>query len=93
MPVYWTKRRTKLTGEVKQCNVHGMFIVTPHDAQVGYMMDLTIVTPWGPISCTAVPRFVGETPHGQGIGVELHVMDSGDREMWHKHYRRVRGKR
>lgn len=92
MPVHWAKRRTRLSGEVRRCNVHGMFIVTEHDASVGYLMDLTIETPWGPISCTAVPKFVGETPQGRGIGVELHVMASGDREMWNAYYRRVSGR-
>jgi hypothetical protein len=66
-----------------------MFIATEHEVDVGFLMDLTIVMPWGPISCTAVPRYVGESPNGPGIGVELHVMDRGDRELWNQHYRRL----
>jgi hypothetical protein len=89
MPVYWSRWRNQLSGEVRRCNVHGMFITTPHDADVGFLMDLTIVMPWGAISCTAVPRFVGLTPEGRGLGVELHVMDRGDRALWSAHYRRA----
>jgi hypothetical protein len=90
LPVRWTRWRQQLTGEVRQCNVHGMFIVTDHDAPLGFMMDLTIELPTGPISCTAIPKFCGEAANGKGIGVELHVMDSGDRDMWHTYYRRAR---
>jgi len=78
-----------MTGEVRRCNAHGMFIETPHEAPVGYVMDLTIVMPWGEITCTAVPRFVGDAPDGRGMGVELHVMGRGDREMWNAYYRRA----
>lgn len=92
MPVHWAKRQTRLSGEVRRCNVHGMFIVTAHDASLGFLMDLMIEAPWGQVSCTAVPRFVGETPQGRGIGVELHVMDSGDRELWNAHHRRLSGR-
>jgi hypothetical protein len=67
-----------------------MFIATEHHVDVGFLLDLTIVMPWGAISCTAVPRFVGDTDHGHGVGVELHVMDRGDRAMWNAHYRRLR---
>jgi hypothetical protein len=93
MPVRWTRRRRPVTGEVKLCNMHGMFIETPVEVEVGFLLDLTIEMPWGPMSCTAVPRFVGETPNGRGIGVELHVMDRGDRELWNAHYRRVLAER
>jgi len=37
-------------------------------------MDLTIELPTGPISATAIPRYVGDKPNGHVIGVELHVM-------------------
>jgi len=89
IPVRWTRRRQPATGEIRCCNIDGMFIATPHEADVGFILDLTIEMPWGPISCTAVPRFIGETANGRGIGVELHVMDRGDRELWNAHYRRA----
>lgn len=89
LPVHWTRWKTRLSGDARRCNAHGLFVATPHDAQVGYMMDLTIVMPWGELSCTAVPRFIGESPDGRGIGIEFHVMDRGDREMWHAYYRRA----
>jgi hypothetical protein len=84
-----------VSGEVRLCNVHGMFIATPAEADpdwvadLGFLIDLTVEMPWGPMSCTAVPRFLGETPSGKGIGVELHVMDRGDRELWNAFYRRA----
>lgn len=78
-----------MSGDVRRCNFHGMFIKTPHDAPVGYMMELNLIMPWGEIACTAVPRFVGDCRDGHGMGVELHVMDRGDREMWNQYYRRV----
>lgn len=89
MPVHWTRRRRPVKGEVKLCNMHGMFIETPAEAELGFIIDMTIEMPWGPMSCTAVPRFIGETENGRGIGVELHVMDRGDRELWNAYYRRV----
>jgi hypothetical protein len=89
IPVRWTRRRKAMSGAVRNCSLHGMFIETSADAEVGFLLDLTLDMPWGPISCTAVPRFVGETRNGRGIGVELHVMDRGDRELWNAHYRRV----
>jgi len=65
-----------------------MFIATYAEADIGYLIELRIDMPYGAVSCTAVPRFVGDTPHGHGIGVELHVMDRGDRELWNVYYRR-----
>ena len=89
MPATWTRRRRPVVGEIKLCNLHGMFIATPVEAEVGFLIDLTVEMPWGPMSCTGVSRFVGETAIGHGIGVELHVMDRGDRELWNAHYRRT----
>jgi hypothetical protein len=90
MPVYWSRWKKRVSGDVRRFNVHGMFINTEHDAQLGFvLLDMTIVMPWGAIACTAVPRFVGESPDGRGIGVEFHVMDKGDRELWTTHYRRA----
>lgn len=89
LPVYWTRWKRKLTGEVRRVNAHGMFVRTPHEMPVGFMMEINLVMPWGEISCTAVPRFVGEGPDGRGIGIELHVMDLGDRDRWSSFYRRL----
>jgi len=91
LPVHWRRYRTQLTGEVRCCNVHGMFIATDHDVPLGYLIDLTIELPTGPISATAIPRYVGDKPDGHGIGVELHVMDSSDRELWSSFYRQACG--
>lgn len=55
---------------------------------VNYLIDVTIAMPWGPVDFTAVPRFVGLTPIGAGLGLEFHVMDKSDRELWAAHYRR-----
>lgn len=93
MPARWTRRRQELSGEVKRCNLHGMFIETGAEVELGFMIDLTIEMPWGPMSCTAVPRYVGVNENLRGIGVELHVMDRGDRELWAAHYRRVLAER
>jgi hypothetical protein len=84
---YWIRWRTRFEGQVRRCNAHGMFISTPHDANVGFMMDLNIVLPARVISCTAIPRFVGDSPDGHGIGIELHVVDPSDRAYWHAFYR------
>jgi hypothetical protein len=89
MPVYWSRWRTPMSGEARLCNVHGLFIATSADADLGFLMDVTIVMPTGPIQCTAVPRFVGDSPNGRGIGLELHVMDPGDRAKWNAFYRRT----
>jgi hypothetical protein len=78
-----------MSGDVRRCNVHGLFIATPHEAPVGYMMDLNLVMPWGEIACTAVPRFVGDCRDGRGMGIEFHVMDRGDRDRWTSYYRRI----
>jgi hypothetical protein len=66
-----------------------MFIRTPHEADVGFMMEINLVLPDRVIACTAVPRFVGSSPQGQGIGFEFHVMDPGDRSAWYAFYRNV----
>lgn len=89
MSAYWTRWRARREGTVRRFNAHGMFIETPHDADVGFMMDLNIVFPTRVITCTAVPRFVGESPDGHGIGIELHVMEPGDRSAWFSFYRGV----
>ncbi len=86
-PVYWTRWRTRFAGQITRCNAHGMWIRTPHDADVGFLLDLGIVLPHRTISCTAVPRFVGDGPDGHGVGIELHVLDPGDRAAWHAWYR------
>jgi hypothetical protein len=89
MPVSWTRWKSVMAGEVRNWNAHGMFVKTQHDAPIGFMLQLTIDAPWGPVQCTAVPRFNGSGSGGRGIGMEIHVMDRRDREMWHGHYHQV----
>jgi hypothetical protein len=90
MPVTWVRRRHQnQVGQVTRCNLHGMFIESPHHVDLNYVVDLTIAMPWGPMSCIVVPRFCGDSLEGRGLGVELHVMDAGDRELWNHHYRRI----
>lgn len=90
LPVHWVRRRRmRLAGEVKLCNLHGMFIETPHEVEVNYVMDLAISMPWGAMSCIVVPKFCGPFADVHGVGVELRVMDLGDRELWAGHYRRL----
>ncbi len=90
LPVHWIRRRRmRLAGEVKLCNLHGMFIETPHEVEVNYVMDLAISMPWGAMSCIVVPKFCGPFADVHGVGVELRVMDLGDRELWASHYRRL----
>ncbi len=89
MPVYWSRRRTPMSGQAIHCNAHGLFIATLYDADVGFVLDFTIVLPTGAISATGIARFVGFTPAGRGLGIELHVMDTGDRQCWHTHYVRT----
>jgi len=76
-------------GHIKLCNLHGMFIETAHHVELNYIVDLTIAMPWGPMACIVVPRFCGDSLDGHGLGVELRVMDGGDRELWNSHYRRI----
>jgi hypothetical protein len=78
-----------MSGDVRRCNVHGMFIKTEHEAPVGFVLGINIVMPWGEIACTAVPRFFGDTPDGRGMGLEFHLMDPADRQMWNTYYRKT----
>jgi hypothetical protein len=89
MPTYWTRWRTRREGVIRRCNAHGMFVETPPDADVGFMMEINIVLPTRIISCTAVPRFVGASPVGEGIGFEFHVVEPGDRSAWYEYYRTI----
>jgi hypothetical protein len=90
LPAHWKRHRQRITGDVLVCNEHGMFIQTEHEADIGYLIDVTVEMPSGPISFTAVPRYVGDAGDGRGhgIGVEVHVMEYGDRARWSAHYRR-----
>lgn len=86
---YWNRWRDRQEGRTARINAHGMFVCTPHELPVGYMMELNIVIGARVINCTAVPRFVGQSPDGHGIGFEFHVMAPGDREAWLQFYRDV----
>lgn len=90
LPVRWVFRRHQpRAGHVTLCNLHGMFIATSFEVDVNYILDVTIQMPWGPLSAIVVPKFCGHGLEGHGLGVELRVIDPGDRELWNHHYRRI----
>lgn len=87
MPAYWTRWRNRVEGRIRCINAHGMFVCTPHDLPIGFMIDLNILIGSRVVNTTAVPRFVGNSPAGHGIGFELHVMEPGGQERWLAVYR------
>jgi hypothetical protein len=69
-------------------NEHGMFLRTDATTTLDSLMQLETTLPGGGVvTMFAVARFVGRTPGGAGIGVEIHLMDDKQRQAWLEFYR------
>jgi hypothetical protein len=86
LPVRWVRYLRPIDGEVTDINMHGLFIRTPAEVNVGELMQLQVQLPDGALTLFAVSRFVGVTRKGRGIGVEIYVIDPIDHHRWLQHY-------
>jgi hypothetical protein len=67
-------------------NIHGFFLATDETTTPGSLMRLTIALPEKTIALLGTARFVGRTVAGQGVGVEIFILDEASRSAWLSYY-------
>jgi hypothetical protein len=87
LPALWRRGRRTVNARIRDLNEHGLFLETPEVADLGYVVDLSITLPVGPIEVLGVARFVGVTRYGHGIGVAVYALSRDHRRHWEDFYR------
>jgi hypothetical protein len=67
-------------------SMHGFFLCTDEAIEPGSLMQLNIALGERTIPLFGTSRFVGRTLAGQGIGVELFLIDEESRALWLSYY-------
>lgn len=69
------------------CNVHGLFLRGASSAaKTGELMHLQVALPGAVVEMFVAARFVGDTPLGEGVGVEILIMEEKQKTSWIAHY-------
>lgn len=87
LPCLWRRRQRPVEGRVKDLNAHGLFFETQQVVELGYVVDLVVTFPDGPLEVLGVARFVGNTRWGHGIGIAIHGIARDDRTRWEAYHR------
>src|SRR5258706_6292970 len=76
IPIRWIRRSGCIELIAADCNLHGMFLCCASDsARPGELMHLEVSLPGGAMEMFVAARFVGTSAAGEGIGVEIFVID------------------
>lgn len=87
LSVRWVRRGEYLDVEATDIGMHGMFIRTDESTTPGSLLQLVIKLPQRSVHMFVTARFVGTTTSGQGIGVEIFLMEELERRAWREYYR------
>ncbi len=85
--VEWRRSPRIIECRARDLNVSGLFIRTEVPAALHYVMELVVHLPSGPLEVLGVARFIGNSCHGHGIGVEVHSIIDHARARWLAFYR------
>lgn len=86
IPVVWTRAGRCVPCVARDLNMHGLFLFTDEIVEPGSLMHLRVALPERTIDLFATARFVGRTLSGNGIGVEIFIIDDASRSHWIAHY-------
>jgi len=86
LSVTWNRAGRTIACSALDINAHGMFISTDQIVEHESLMHLSVQLPDREIPMFVTARYVGRTASGQGIGVEIFLIDDISRSHWMSHY-------
>lgn len=86
LSVTWNRAGRAIACSALDINAHGMFISTDQIVEHESLMHLSIKLRDIEIPMFVTARYVGRTASGQGIGVEIFLIDDISRSHWMSHY-------
>jgi hypothetical protein len=89
IPVVWSRGGRAVSCLARDLNLHGLFLCTDEIVEPGSLMHLRVALPERTIEMFTTARFVGRTLSGQGVGVEIFIIDDDSRAAWIQYYQRL----
>jgi hypothetical protein len=89
IPVVWSRGGRAVSCLARDLNLHGLFINTDEIVEPGSLMHLRVALPERTIEMFTTARFVGRTASGQGVGVEIFIIDDDSRGAWIQYYQQL----
>ena len=84
--VTWNRAGRTIPCSALDINAHGMFISTDQIVEHESLMHVSVQLPDIEIPMFVTARYIGRTASGQGIGVEIFLIDDISRSHWMTHY-------
>ncbi len=82
MSVTWNRAGRTIPCTAVDVNAHGMFLRTEELVEPESLMHLRVQLPDRVLEMFVTARFVGKTVSGQGIGVEIFLIDDVSQAHW-----------
>lgn len=86
LSVTWNRAGRPIEVRALDINAHGMFISTEQIVEHESLMHLIVHLPEHALPMFVTARYVGRTGKGQGIGVEIFLIDDISRNHWMSFY-------
>ena len=86
LSVTWNRAGREISCTAVDVNAHGLFLRTDEIVEPESLMHLKIDLPERVLEMFVTARFVGRTVRGQGIGVEIFLIDDVSNCHWLAHY-------
>jgi hypothetical protein len=80
--VSWNRAGREIECTALDINAHGMFISTEQIVEHESLMHINLKLPDRELPMFVTARYVGRTNKGQGIGVEIFLIDDISRSHW-----------
>ena len=87
LSVTWNRAGRPIEVSALDVNAHGMFIATDQLVEHESLMHVIVHLPEHALPMFVTARYVGRTGRGQGIGVEIFLIDDISRSHWMSFYR------
>jgi hypothetical protein len=86
LSITWHRGNRSVPCRASDVNAHGLFIATDEDVEPGSLMYVTVSLPDRSLDLYVTARFVGRTQSGQGVGVEIFLIDDVSQAHWIAYY-------
>lgn len=86
LAVTWNRAGRVVSCVALDVNAHGMFVRTDEVVEPESLMHLRVKLPDRELEMFVTARFVGRTARGQGIGVEIFLIDDVAQCHWLSYY-------
>ena len=86
LPVTWIRGGRALSCTAVDSNAHGRFVRTDEIVEHESLMHLRVALPARELEMFVTARYVGRTVRGQGIGVEIFLIDDVSQCHWLSYY-------